>query len=84
MKEIQMVDLKTQYDRLRSEIDNAIFSVINTSAFIKGPDVRSFEEELQNYMGVKNVISCANGTDALYLAMMSLGLRPGDEVRNSR
>lgn len=75
-----MVDLKTQYDRLRSEIDNAIFSVINTSAFIKGPDVRSFEEELQNYMGVKNVISCANGTDALYLAMMSLGLRPGDEV----
>jgi dTDP-4-amino-4,6-dideoxygalactose transaminase len=80
MKEIQMVDLKTQYDRLRSEIDNAIFSVINTSAFIKGPDVRSFEEELQNYMGVKNVISCANGTDALYLAMMSLGLRPGDEV----
>ena len=80
MREIQMVDLKTQYDRLRSEIDNAIFSVINTSAFIKGPDVRSFEEELQNYMGVKNVISCANGTDALYLAMMSLGLRPGDEV----
>jgi len=80
MKEIQMVDLKTQYDRLRSEIDNAIFSVINSSAFIKGPDVRSFEEELQSYMGVRNVISCANGTDALYLTMMSLGLSPGDEV----
>ncbi len=80
MKEIQMVDLKTQYDRLRSEIDNAIFSVINSSAFIKGPDVRSFEEELQSYMGVRNVISCGNGTDALYLAMMALGLNPGDEV----
>ena len=80
MREIQMVDLLTQYERLRSDIDNAIFSVINSSAFIKGPGVKLFEEELQEYLGVRNVISCANGTDALQLAMMTLGLKPGDEV----
>ena len=80
MREIQMVDLKTQYERTRSEIDNAIFSVINSTAFIKGPGVKLFEEELQSYLGVKHVISCANGTDALQIAMMSLGLKPGDEV----
>jgi len=75
-----MVDLKTQYERFRSEIDEAIFSVINSTAFIKGPGVKLFEQELQAYLGVKHVISCANGTDALQLAMMSLGLKPGDEV----
>lgn len=80
MREIQMVDLLTQYERLRSDIDNAIFSVINSAAFIKGPGVKLFEEELQEYLGVKNVISCANGTDALQIAMMTLGLKPGDEV----
>ena len=80
MREIQMVDLKTQYDNIRSEIDNAIFSVINSTTFIKGPEVRLFEEELQNYLGVKHVISCANGTDALQITFMSLGLKPGDEV----
>lgn len=80
MREIQMVDLLTQYERLRSDIDNAIFSVINSSAFIKGPGVKLFEGELQEYLGVRNVISCANGTDALQLAMMTLGLKPGDEV----
>jgi len=80
MREIQMVDLKTQYERIRSEIDDAIFSVINSTAFIKGPGVKLFEEELQAYLGVKHVISCANGTDALQIAMMSLGLKPGDEV----
>lgn len=80
MREIQMVDLLSQYERLRSDIDNAIFSVINSSAFIKGPGVKLFEEELQEYLGVKNVISCANGTDALQITMMSLGLKPGDEV----
>jgi UDP-2-acetamido-2-deoxy-ribo-hexuluronate aminotransferase len=80
MREIQMVDLKTQYKRIRSEIDDAIFSVINSTAFIKGPGVKLFEEELQAYLGVKHVISCANGTDALQIAMMSLGLNPGDEV----
>jgi UDP-2-acetamido-2-deoxy-ribo-hexuluronate aminotransferase len=80
MREIKMVDLKTQYDKIRSEVDNAIFSVINSTAFIKGPDVKLLEEELQAYLGVKHVISVANGTDALQIAMMSLGLKPGDEV----
>lgn len=75
-----MVDLRAQYDKLGNEIDNAIKSVLESTAFIKGPDVRLFEEELAEYMGVKHVISCANGTDALYLAMMVLGLKPGDEV----
>lgn len=80
MREIQMVDLKSQYEKIRNEIDNAIFSVINSTAFIKGPEVKFFEEELQAYLGVKHVISCANGTDALQISMMSLGLKPGDEV----
>lgn len=80
MREIQMVDLKTQYEKIRSEIDTAIFSVINSTAFIKGPGVKLFEEELQAYLGVKHVVSCANGTDALQIVMMSLDLKPGDEV----
>lgn len=80
MRDIQMVDLKAQYDKIRAEIDTAIFSVINSSAFIKGPDVKLLEEELQSYLGVKHVITCANGTDALQITMMSLGLKPGDEV----
>jgi dTDP-4-amino-4,6-dideoxygalactose transaminase len=80
MREIQMVDLKSQYEKIRNEIDNAIFSVINSTAFIKGPEVKLFEGELQAYLGVKHVISCANGTDALQISMMSLGLKPGDEV----
>ncbi|NLJ42662.1 MAG: DegT/DnrJ/EryC1/StrS family aminotransferase [Bacteroidales bacterium] len=80
MLQIQMVDLKTQYERIRPEIDDAIFSVISSSAFIKGPDVKQFEEELKSYLGVNHVISCGNGTDALQIVMMSLGLKPGDEV----
>jgi dTDP-4-amino-4,6-dideoxygalactose transaminase len=80
MREIQMVDLAAQYEKIGPEIDNAIKSVLLSSAFIKGPDVKLFEEELQEYMGVKHVVSCANGTDALQLAMMVLGLKPGDEV----
>lgn len=75
-----MVDLKAQYEKIGTEVDTAIKSVLESTAFIKGPDVKLFEEELQEYMGVKHVISCANGTDALYLAMMVLGLKPGDEV----
>lgn len=75
-----MVDLKAQYEKLRPEIDTAIKTVLESTAFIKGPDVKHFEEELQTYMGVKHVISCANGTDALQLAIMALGLKPGDEV----
>jgi UDP-2-acetamido-2-deoxy-ribo-hexuluronate aminotransferase len=80
MRKIEMVDLKAQYEKMGGEIDQAIKSVINSSAFIKGPDVRLFEEELKTYMGVRNVISCANGTDALSLSLMALRLNPGDEV----
>lgn len=80
MKKIEMVDLKTQYLRYKADIDNAVAGVFDSTAFIKGPEVRLFEEELQRYLGVRNVISCANGTDALQVALMSLGLKPGDEV----
>ena len=75
-----MVDLKTQYLRLKTDIDNAVNGVFESAALIKGPEVRLFEEELQRYLGVKHVISCGNGTDALQIALMSLGLKPGDEV----
>ena len=75
-----MVDLKAQYRKYGSEIDRAVKTVLESAAFIKGPDVKLFEEELQEYMGVKHVISCANGTDALQLALMALGLKPGDEI----
>jgi len=75
-----MVDLRAQYEKIGSEIDNAIKSVLASTAFIKGPDVKLFEQELQEYMQVKNVISCANGTDALNLAIRVLDLKPGDEV----
>jgi UDP-2-acetamido-2-deoxy-ribo-hexuluronate aminotransferase len=80
MREIQMVDLKAQYKKYGSEIDLALKSVLEAAVFIKGPDVKLFEDELKSYMGVKHVISCGNGTDALQLAMMALGLKPGDEV----
>ena len=75
-----MVDLKAQYGKLAPEIDNAIKSVLNSTAFIKGPDVKQFEEDLRKYLGAGHVISCANGTDALQIAMMALGMKPGDEV----
>lgn len=80
MRDIQMVDLNAQYRKLSAEIDAAIRSVINSTAFIKGPEVKKFEEELQKYMACNHVISCANGTDALQIAMMALRLNPGDEV----
>lgn len=80
MREIQMVDLKAQYEKIRSEIDKAIQSVLDTTAFIKGPEVGLFEEELRDYTKAGHVISCANGTDALQIALMSMGLKPGDEV----
>ncbi len=80
MKKIEMVDLRSQYLRLKADIDSAVSGVIESAAFIKGPDVRLFEEELQRYLGVRNVISCANGTDALQIAMMALNLKPGDEI----
>ncbi|HLN55692.1 MAG TPA: DegT/DnrJ/EryC1/StrS family aminotransferase [Bacteroidales bacterium] len=80
MRKIEMVDLKAQYEKLGSEIDLAIKNVLQSTAFIKGPEVGLFEEELKQYVGAKHVIACANGTDALYLAVMVLGLKPGDEV----
>jgi UDP-2-acetamido-2-deoxy-ribo-hexuluronate aminotransferase len=80
MRGIQMVDLNVQYEKLEAEIDVAIKSVLRSAAFIKGPEVFRFEEDLKKYLGVNHVISCANGTDALQIAMMALGLRPGDEV----
>lgn len=77
---IQMCDLKGQYLKIKNEIDSSIQEVINNTAFIKGKEVNLFQEELANYLGVKHVIGCANGTDALQIALMALGLKPGDEV----
>lgn len=75
-----MVDLIGQYEKIQSEIDQAVLDVVRSSQYIGGPQVNGFREELENYLGVKHVIPCANGTDALQIAMMALGLRPGDEV----
>lgn len=80
MKEIKMVDLHGQYLRHRDEINNAIQEVLDSTAFIKGPPVRKFEEELAAYAGAAHCVACGNGTDALQVAMMALGLQPGDEV----
>lgn len=80
MKNLRMVDLNGQYLRIKDEIDAAVKEVIDSSAFIKGPQVKRFEENLAKYLGVKYVIGCANGTDALQIALMALGLQPGDEV----
>jgi len=78
--EIKMVDLKSQYLHIKNAVDSGIQEVINQTSFIKGPAVQQFQEELERYLGVKHVITCANGTDALQIAMMALGLKPGDEV----
>ncbi len=75
-----MVDLKGQYQDIQAQVDAKIKEVIASSSFIKGPEVQEFEKELANYLQVKHVISCANGTDALQIAMMGLNLKPGDEV----
>ena len=75
-----MVDLKSQYDQIQSEIDTAVLDVVRSTQYINGPEVRAFQQELETYLGAKHVIPCANGTDALQVAMMALGLKPGDEV----
>ncbi len=80
MKPIQMVDLVGQYEKIKPEVDAALQRVIDTAAFINGPEVKEFEKELADYLGVKHVIGCANGTDALQIAMMALGLKAGDEI----
>ena len=77
---IQMVDLKSQYLKIKPQVDLAISEVINSTQFINGSHVKGFQTELADYMGVKHVITCGNGTDALQIAMMGLGLKPGDEV----
>ena len=75
-----MVDLKNQYLKIKPEIDAAIQEVLESTAFINGPAVKRFQQNLEQYLQVKHVIPCANGTDALQIAMMALGLKPGDEV----
>lgn len=80
MRKLQMVDLKSQYEPIKEQINTAIAQVLENSAFINGPEVQNFQKELETYLGVKHVIPCANGTDALQIAMMGLGLKPGDEV----
>ena len=75
-----MVDLKQQYSKIKKEVDGAIQEVIDSAAFISGKAVSDFADGLSKYLGTKHVIPCANGTDALQIAMMALGLQPGDEV----
>ncbi|MBU2060350.1 MAG: DegT/DnrJ/EryC1/StrS family aminotransferase, partial [Bacteroidetes bacterium] len=80
MKKIQMVDLKSQYEKIKETVNVSIQEVLDTNAYINGPEVHKFQKNLEEYLDVKHVIPCANGTDALQIAMMGLGLQPGDEV----
>jgi UDP-2-acetamido-2-deoxy-ribo-hexuluronate aminotransferase len=80
MKKIQMVDLKSQYDRIKETVNDSIQEVLDNTAYINGPQVHAFQKSLEDYLGAKHVIPCANGTDALQIAMMGLDLKPGDEV----
>jgi UDP-2-acetamido-2-deoxy-ribo-hexuluronate aminotransferase len=80
MKKIQMVDLKGQYNEIKEVVNASIQEVLETTTFINGPKVHQFQKNLEQYLGVKHVIPCGNGTDALQIAMMGLGLKPGDEV----
>ena len=75
-----MVDLVSQYAHIQEEVDAAMLNVVRSAAYIRGADLSAFEEELATYLGVKHVISCGNGTDALQIALMALGLKPGDEI----
>ncbi len=75
-----MVDLKRQYENIQDEIDAAVLDVVRSTQFINGPEVKAFQKELETYLDIKHVIPCANGTDALQVAMMALDLKPGDEV----
>ncbi|HAH54783.1 MAG TPA: transcriptional regulator [Flavobacterium sp.] len=80
MRKLQMVDLKSQYDKLKDTVNASIQEVLDTNTYINGPQVHQFQKKLEEYLDVKHVIPCANGTDALQIAMMGLGLQPGDEV----
>jgi dTDP-4-amino-4,6-dideoxygalactose transaminase len=77
---IPFVDLHSQYLKIKKDIDSAIFNVIDSSSFIRGPYVNKFEEEFSKKIGMDNCISCANGTDAIYIALKALNVKPGDEV----
>ena len=83
MNEIRMVDLKSQYQKIKNEIDLSISNVIDNTEFISGPQVKAFQQQLEDYLKVKHVIPVANGTDALQIALMALGLKQGDEVITS-
>src|SRR6056300_1699114 len=80
MRKIQMVDLQTQYQFIKPQVDAGIQEVLSSAQYINGPAVKTFQTNLEQYLGVKHVIPCANGTDALQIAMMGLGLKPSDEV----
>ncbi len=80
MKKIQMVDLKSQYEKIKDTVNTSIQEVLDANAYINGPQVHTFQKSLEKYLDVKHVIPCANGTDALQIAMMGLDLKPGDEV----
>jgi dTDP-4-amino-4,6-dideoxygalactose transaminase len=80
MKKLQMVDLKSQYEKIKDEVNASIQEVLDTNTYINGPLVHQFQADLEKYLDVKHVIPCANGTDALQIAMMGLDLKPGDEV----
>ena len=80
MKKIQMVDLQGQYNKIQPQIDKVLMDVVHSVAFINGPEVKNFQSDLEKYLNIKHVIPCANGTDALQIAMMGLGLKQGDEV----
>ncbi|MFA5849840.1 MAG: DegT/DnrJ/EryC1/StrS family aminotransferase [Bacteroidales bacterium] len=80
MQPIQMVDLKSQYQKIKTEIDEALINCVESTNYINGPEVIQFQEDLMKYLGVKHVIPCANGTDALQIAIMALGLNRGDEI----
>jgi UDP-2-acetamido-2-deoxy-ribo-hexuluronate aminotransferase len=80
MKNVPMVDLAGQYKKIKTEVDSAIEQILTNTSFINGPAVKQFQTNLEKYLGVKHVIPCANGTDALQVAMMALNLKPGDEV----
>lgn len=80
MRKIQMVDLQKQYQQIKTEVDEALHQIMENAAFINGPAVKGFQANLETYLGVKHVIPCANGTDALQVSLMAMGLQPGDEV----
>ena len=80
MKKLQMVDLKGQYEKIKEEVNASIQDVLENNTYINGPLVHQFQKDLEDYLGVKHVIPCANGTDSLQIAMMGLDLKPSDEV----